>query len=305
VPDSGARLLEGAPIAAEIRKAVTESVLTYRERIGRAPELAIVIVGRDAPSMVYLQQILKSCDLVGIDRRAVELDGEVTERAVIEALAKLNADPTVSGIIVQMPLPPTIRLRAIVDAIDPAKDIDGIHPLNAGLLRLGYDGFLPATAHAAVEILRRSGIEIEGKDAVVIGRSTVVGMPAAFLLLREDATVTVCHSRTVDLATHVRRADIVVVAAGHPGLVTGAMLKPGAVVVDVGINVVDGKLVGDVDFASASRVASAITPVPGGVGPLTNAMLISHLVRAAEAQVQSQTQSSARPLSEPVIRGSA
>jgi methylenetetrahydrofolate dehydrogenase (NADP+) / methenyltetrahydrofolate cyclohydrolase len=305
VPDSGARLLEGAPIAAEIRNAVAESVLTYRERLGRAPALAIVIVGRDAPSMVYLQQILKSCDLVGIDRRAVELDGELTERAVIEALAKLNADPTVSGIIVQMPLPPTIRLRAIVDAIDPAKDIDGIHPLNAGLLRLGYDGFLPATAHAAVEILRRSGIEIEGKDAVVIGRSTVVGMPAAFLLLREDATVTVCHSRTVDLATHVRRADIVVVAAGHPGLVTGDMLKPGAVVVDVGINVVEGKLVGDVDFASASQVASAITPVPGGVGPLTNAMLISHLVRAAEAQVQAQAQPSARPLSEPVIRGSA
>ena len=305
MPDTGARLLEGAPIAAEIRNAVAESVLAYRERIGRAPALAIVIVGRDAPSMVYLQQILKSCDLVGIDRRAVELDGEVTERAVIEALAELNADPTVSGIIVQMPLPPTIRLRAVVDAIDPAKDIDGIHPLNAGLLRLGYDGFLPATAHAAVEILRRSGIEIEGKDAVVIGRSTVVGMPAAFLLIREDATVTVCHSRTVDLASHVRRADIVVVAAGHPGLVTGDMLKQGAVVVDVGINVVDGKLVGDVDFESASRVASAITPVPGGVGPLTNAMLISHLVRAAEAQAQVQAPSTERPLSEPVIGGSA
>ena len=300
MPDTGARLLEGAPIAAEIRTAVAESVVNYRERVGRSPLLAILIVGRDAPSMVYLQQILKSCDLVGIDRRAVELDGEVTERAVVEALAELNADPTVSGIIVQMPLPPTIRLRAIADAIDPAKDIDGIHPLNAGLLRLGYDGFLPATAHAAVEILRRSGIEIEGKDAVIIGRSTVVGMPAAFLLVREDATVTVCHSRTVDLAAHVRRGDIVVVAAGHPGLVTGDMLKPGAVVVDIGINVVDGKLVGDVDFESASRVASAITPVPGGVGPLTNAMLISHLVRAAEAQ-----QAQARPLSEPVVGGSA
>jgi methylenetetrahydrofolate dehydrogenase (NADP+)/methenyltetrahydrofolate cyclohydrolase len=175
-------------------------------------------------------------------------------------------------------------MRAVVDAIDPAKDIDGIHPLNAGLLRLGYDGFLPATAHAAVEILRRSGIEIEGKDAVVVGRSTVVGLPAAFLLVREDATVTVCHSRTVDLAAHTRVADIVVVAAGHPGLVTGDMLKPGAVVVDVGINVVDGKLVGDVDFESARKVASAITPVPGGVGPLTNALLLSHLVRAAEAR---------------------
>ena len=183
-----------------------------------------------------------------------------------------------------MPLPPAIRLRAVVDAIDPAKDIDGIHPLNAGLLRLGYDGFLPATAHAAIEILRRSGIEIEGRDAVVIGRSAVVGMPAAFLLVQEDATVTVCHSRTRDLAAHVARADIVVVAAGHPGLVTGAMLKPGAVVVDVGINVVDGHIVGDVDFASAVEVASAITPVPGGVGPLTNAILLTHLIRAAERQ---------------------
>ena len=298
MPDSGARLLRGGPIADEIRLAVTESIATYRERIGRAPALAIVIVGRDAPSMVYLQQILKGCDMVGIERRTLELHGEVTERSVVEAIEELNADPEVAGIIVQMPLPPTIRLRAVVDAIDPAKDIDGIHPLNAGLLRLGYDGFLPATAHAAVEILRRSGIEIEGRDAVVIGRSAVVGMPAAFLLVREDATVTVCHSRTIDLAAHVRRSDIVVVAAGHPGLVTGDMLKPGAVVVDVGINVVDGRLVGDVDFESARRVASAITPVPGGVGPLTNAMLLSHLVRAAEAQ-------SPTVLSESVARGTA
>jgi methylenetetrahydrofolate dehydrogenase (NADP+)/methenyltetrahydrofolate cyclohydrolase len=190
----------------------------------------------------------------------------------------------VDGVIVQMPLPGTIRLRAVIDAIDPGKDIDGIHPLNAGLLRLGYDGFLPATAHAAVEILRRSGIEIEGRDAVVIGRSAVVGMPAAFLLVKEDATVTVCHRRTRDLPGHVRQADIVVVAAGKPGLVTGAMLKPGAVVVDVGINVVDGQIVGDVEFESAREVASAITPVPGGVGPLTNALLLTHLIRAAERQ---------------------
>ncbi len=200
------------------------------------------------------------------------------------AVRALNDDPAVDGVIVQMPLPPTIRLRAVIDAIDPAKDIDGIHPLNAGLLRLGYDGFLPATAHAAIEILRRSGIEIAGKDAVVVGRSAVVGMPAAFLLVREDATVTVCHSRTVDLAAHVARADIVVVAAGHPASSPAPMLKPGAVVVDVGINVVDGHIVGDVDFASAVEVASAITPVPGGVGPLTNAILLTHLIRAAERQ---------------------
>jgi methylenetetrahydrofolate dehydrogenase (NADP+)/methenyltetrahydrofolate cyclohydrolase len=196
----------------------------------------------------------------------------------------LNADPAVNGIIVQMPLPPTIRLRSVVDAIDPAKDIDGIHPLNAGLLRLGYDGFLPATAHAAVEILRRSGIEIEGKRAVVVGRSAVVGMPAAFLLVRENATVTVCHSRTRDLARHVKDAEILVVAAGHPGLIRADMVRRGVVVVDVGINVVDGVIVGDVDFEPVRRVASAITPVPGGVGPLTNALLLAHLVRAALGQ---------------------
>jgi len=281
---SRARLLEGGPLAEEIRRAVAEDVASFMARRGRPPALRVVIVGRDAPSAVYLERILRGCAKVGIDAGFVELEGEATEASVVAAVRELNEDPAVDGVIVQMPLPPAIRLRAIVDAIDPAKDIDGIHPLNAGLLRLGYDGFLPATAHAAIEILRRSGIEIEGRDAVVIGRSAVVGMPAAFLLVQEDATVTVCHSRTRDLAAHVARADIVVVAAGHPGLVTGAMLKPGAVVVDVGINVVDGHIVGDVDFATAVEVASAITPVPGGVGPLTNAILLTHLIRAAERQ---------------------
>jgi methylenetetrahydrofolate dehydrogenase (NADP+) / methenyltetrahydrofolate cyclohydrolase len=279
-----ARLLEGGPIADEIRTAVAEDVASFTEAIGRPPGLAVVIVGRDAPSTVYLERILRGCAKVGIHAAFVELEGEATEASVVSTIRDLNADPTVDGVIVQMPLPATIRLRAVVDAIDPAKDIDGIHPMNAGLLRLGYDGFLPATAHAAVEILRRSGIPIEGRDAVVVGRSPVVGMPAAFLLVKEDATVTVCHSRTRDLPAHVRRADIVVVAAGRPGLITGAMLKPGAVVVDVGINVVNGRIVGDVDFASAVDVASAITPVPGGIGPLTNALLLTHLVRAAERQ---------------------
>jgi methylenetetrahydrofolate dehydrogenase (NADP+)/methenyltetrahydrofolate cyclohydrolase len=283
-----ARLLLGGPIASEIRLAVAEDVEAYRARTGRAPGLAIVIVGRDAPSMVYLQQILKSCEAVGISSRLVEIEGEATEPLITDAIAALNADPTVNGIIVQMPLPPSIRLRAVVDAIDPAKDIDGIHPLNAGLLRLGYDGFLPATAHAAVEILRRSGIEIEGKRAVVVGRSAVVGMPAAFLLVRENATVTVCHSRTRDLEHHVRDAEILVVAAGRPGLITGSMLSPGVVVVDVGINVVGDTIVGDVDFESARHVASAITPVPRGVGPITNALLLAHLTRAAYAQEQAE-----------------
>ena len=293
MPDAGARLLEGAPIANEIRTAVAEDVVTFVADHGRPPGLAVVIVGRDAPSTVYLEQILRGCAKVGIRAEFVELEGEATEAAVVATLHQLNADPDVDGVIVQMPLPPTIRLREVIDAIDPTKDIDGIHPLNAGLLRLGYDGFLPATAHASVEILRRSGIEIAGCDAVVVGRSAVVGMPAAFLLVKEDATVTVCHSRTRDLAAHVGRADIVVVAAGKPGLITGAMLKPGAVVVDVGINLVDGRIVGDVDFGSAVGVASAITPVPGGVGPLTNALLLTHLIRAAERQASSRPQPSA------------
>ena len=284
MPRGGARLLEGGPIASEIRQAVSEDVAAYRERHGRAPVLAVVICGRDAQSMVYLRQIIRGCEKVGIEGRLVEVDGEASEARLVTAIEDLNADPAINGIIVQMPLPPTIRLRRVVDAIDPARDIDGIHPLNAGLLRLGYDGFLPATAHAAVEILRRSAIEIEGKRAVVVGRSAVVGMPAAFLLVRENATVTVCHSRTRDLARHVKDAEIVIVAAGHPGLITGPMLRRGAVVVDVGINVVDGRIVGDVDFDSARQVASAITPVPGGVGPLTNALLLAHLIRAALGQ---------------------
>jgi methylenetetrahydrofolate dehydrogenase (NADP+)/methenyltetrahydrofolate cyclohydrolase len=281
---AGARRLEGAPIANEIRTAVAEDVASFTAVHGRPPGLAVVIVGRDAPSTVYLEQSLRGCAKVGIQAEFVELEGEATEASVNSTIRAVNVDPAVDGVIVQMPLPPTIRLRSVIDAIDPAKDIDGIHPLNAGLLRLGYDGFLPATAHAAVEILRRSGIEIAGQDAVVVGRSAVVGMPAAFLLVKEDATVTVCHSRTRALAAHVAEADIVVVAAGRPGLITGQMLKPGAVVVDVGINLVDGRIVGDVEFDSAVHVAAAITPVPGGVGPLTNALLLTHLIRAAERQ---------------------
>lgn len=297
----GARLLEGGAIAAEIRTAVAEDVASFTATQGRPPGLRVVIVGKDAPSTVYLERILRGCDKVGIDSGFVELEGEATEAKVTATVRELNDDPTVDGVIVQMPLPGTIRLRAVIDAIDPAKDIDGIHPLNAGLLRLGYDGFLPATAHAAVEILRRSGIEIAGRDAVIIGRSAVVGMPAAFLLVKEDATVTVCHRRTRDLADHVRRADIVVVAAGSPGLVTGSMLMPGAVVVDVGINVVDGRIVGDVEFATAREVASAITPVPGGVGPLTNALLLTHLIRAAERQAAERQGVGAADLREPAV----
>jgi methylenetetrahydrofolate dehydrogenase (NADP+)/methenyltetrahydrofolate cyclohydrolase len=293
---SGARLLQGAPIATEIRASVKDDVAAFKRKHGHAPGLAVVIVGRDAPSIVYLEQILRSCRNVGIGGRLVEIPGRVSAAALRQRIRELNDDREVHGIIVQMPLPKRIPLSTVLDTLDPAKDIDGIHPLNAGLLTLGYDGFLPTTAHAAVEILKRSQIALEGRRAVVIGRSNVVGKPAALLLLRENATVTVCHSRTRDLATVVRSAEIVVVAAGKPGLVTGDMLKRGAVVVDVGINVVGDRIVGDVDTESVRRVASVVTPVPGGVGPVTNALLLTHLLRAAHTQAEAARRGGPAPL---------
>jgi methylenetetrahydrofolate dehydrogenase (NADP+) / methenyltetrahydrofolate cyclohydrolase len=244
-----------------------------------------VMVGRQAASSVYVQQILRTCRAVGVASRVVELPRATTADGLRATLDELNGDVEVAGIIVQQPLPRHIPLSALTDTILPAKDIDGIHPLNTGLMALGYESFLPACAEAAVHILKASGYELEGKRAVVIGRSNVVGKPVQLLLMREHCTVTVCHRRTRDLAAEVKRAEIVVTAAGHAGLVTGEMLMRGALVVDVGINVTPQGIVGDVDFASASRVAAAITPVPGGVGPLTNAVLLEHLVRAARWQL--------------------
>jgi methylenetetrahydrofolate dehydrogenase (NADP+)/methenyltetrahydrofolate cyclohydrolase len=264
-----------------MRARIKTEVAGFKRRHGYAPTLAVVIVGRDAPSAVYLQQIVRSCRNVGVSGRVVELPAGSTAAQLRQQIGELNADPLVAGIIVQMPLPRRIPLRAVIDTIDPRKDVDGLHPFNAGLLLLGYEGFLPATAQATVEILKRSGYRLEGLRAVVIGRSNVVGKPAAQLLLREHCTVTVCHRRTRDLAREVRRAELLVVAAGHPGLVNGAMLRRGALVVDVGINVVPGGIVGDVDLASAREVAAAITPVPGGLGPVTNAILLQHVLRAA------------------------
>jgi methylenetetrahydrofolate dehydrogenase (NADP+)/methenyltetrahydrofolate cyclohydrolase len=285
---STARILAGAPIATEIKATVKLGVAAFRRRYGYAPTLAVVLVGRDAPSAVYLQQILRTCRGVGIAGRLVDIPGRASAARLRNAIVALNEDPLVAGIIVQMPLPKRIPLKTVTEALDPAKDIDGIAPINAGHLVLGHSGFLPTTAQAAVEILKRSGIPIAGRRAVVVGRSNVVGKPAALLLLREDATVTVCHSHTTDLGSYLRVADIVVVAVGKPGLITGQMLKRGAVVVDVGINVVGDRIVGDVDATSVAEVASALTPVPGGVGPVTNALLMTHLVRAAEAQVRSE-----------------
>ena len=288
---TGPRLLAGGAIAAELRDRLIGDFAAFKETWGRSPTLAVVLVGADAPSAVYLRQILRTCEKVGAKGRLVELGSDVTPDAVCDEIETLNVDSDVAGIIVQMPLPSHIPLHTVIDSIDPAKDIDGIHPRNAGLLSLGYDGFLPATAQASVEILKRSGIEIAGKRVVVIGRSNVVGKPAALLLMREHGTVTVLHSKTRDLAHHTRDAEILIVAAGKPGLVRGEMLSPGVVVVDVGINVVpDGRggerLVGDVDYESAKDVVAAITPVPGGVGPLTNALLLTHLLQAATAQAK-------------------
>jgi methylenetetrahydrofolate dehydrogenase (NADP+)/methenyltetrahydrofolate cyclohydrolase len=279
-----ARLLYGGPIAAELRSQVKRGVADFSRRYGFRPVLAAVKVGRQRAASVYVRQILRTSELVGVPTRVVDLPATTTPAELTRELELLNADDTVAGVIVQMPLPRHIPLSTVTDTILPAKDIDGIHPLNAGLMTLGFEGFLPACAEAAVQILQASGYDLVGKRAVVIGRSNVVGKPVQILLVREHCTVTVCHRRTRDLGAEIRRADVVVSAAGHAGLVSGATLAPGALVVDVGINVTPAGIVGDVDFATASTVAAAITPVPGGVGPLTNAVLLEHLLRAARWQ---------------------
>jgi methylenetetrahydrofolate dehydrogenase (NADP+)/methenyltetrahydrofolate cyclohydrolase len=242
------------------------------------------MVGQELASSVYIQQIVRTSEAVGVPARIVELPRKTTANELRTEIEKLNDDREVAGIIVQQPLPRHIPLSTVTDTIRPAKDIDGIHPLNTGLMTLGYEGFLPACAEAAVEIPKRYGYNLEGKRAVVIGRSNVVGKPVQLLLVREHCTVTVCHRRTKNLADEIKRAEVIVTAAGSAGLVTGDMLTPGALVIDVGINVVKGGIVGDVEFESASQVAEAITPVPGGVGPVTNAVLMEHLIRAARWQ---------------------
>jgi methylenetetrahydrofolate dehydrogenase (NADP+)/methenyltetrahydrofolate cyclohydrolase len=276
--------LAGPPLAAEIRRQVKRGITLFTRRHGFSPILAVVIVGRQRAASVYVGQIQRTSRLVGVPNRLIELPRATTADDLRREIELLNADPLVAGIIVQMPLPRHIPLSAVTDTILPAKDIDGIHPLNTGLMSLGYEGFLPACAEAAVSVLKHYGYRLEGKRAVVIGRSNVVGKPVQQLLMREHCTVTVCHRRTRDLPTEVRRAEVVVTAAGSAGLVTGDMLAPGALVADVGINVVPEGIVGDVDFESARRVAAAITPVPGGVGPVTNAILLEHLLRAARWQ---------------------
>jgi methylenetetrahydrofolate dehydrogenase (NADP+)/methenyltetrahydrofolate cyclohydrolase len=280
-----ARVLYGGPIAAEVRNQIKRGVADFARRYGFRPVLAAVKVGNQRASSVYVNQILRTSELVGVPTRVLDLPASTTPAELTRQLERLNDDQTVAGVIVQQPLPRAIPLSTVTDTILPAKDIDGIHPLNAGLMTLGFEGFVPACAEAAVQILKAYGYELEGKRAVVIGRSNVVGKPVQILLVREHCTVTVCHRRTRDLEAEIRGADILVVAAGHAGLVRGDTLKPGGLVVDVGINVTPAGIVGDVDFATAVEVAAAITPVPGGVGPLTNAVLLEHLLRAARWQV--------------------
>jgi methylenetetrahydrofolate dehydrogenase (NADP+)/methenyltetrahydrofolate cyclohydrolase len=229
---------------------------------------------------------MRACQETGIASRQVTLPAGVLQADLLSVIAALNVDPVVDGLLIQLPLPPPLDERAVLEAVDPGKDVDGFTFANIGRLVENRPRFVPSTPAGILEILDRAGIEFAGRRAVVVGRSEIVGKPLAFLLLHRHATVTICHSRTADLAAETRRADILAAAAGRPGLITGGMVKPGAVVVDVGITRVDGKLVGDVDFPSVSQVASALTPVPGGVGPMTVAMLLQNTLQAFERSLR-------------------
>ena len=252
---------------------------------GRVPGIAIVMVGDDAASGVYVRQIVRSAERVGSFAMPVLLDASTDLARLRRTLLDVSADPSIGGVIIQQPLPAQLDMRRAIDALDPHKDIDGIHPLDAGLVSRGHLGFAPSCAEAALVILGAYGIQLAGRRAVVVGRSNVVGRPAAIMLTREHATVTVCHRQTVDLGAELRRAEVVVAAAGSPHLIHGSHVRPGAVLIDCGINVLaDGSVVGDVDLDSVVGIAAAVTPVPGGVGPVTNAVLMDHLARAVRVQ---------------------
>jgi methylenetetrahydrofolate dehydrogenase (NADP+)/methenyltetrahydrofolate cyclohydrolase len=298
-----AELIDGVAIGRAIRREVGDSAAQLIER-GIQPGLAVVLVGDDPASAVYVRAKGRACEEAGMYSSTIRLAATVAERELLAVVERLNADPKIHGILVQMPLPSHMSADAVIRAIDPRKDVDGFHPVNVGKLLTGErDGFVPCTPAGIQELLSRSNVETSGAECVIVGRSNIVGKPFAALLMQDapgaNATVTVCHRHTRDLAAHTRRADILVVAAGRPGLVNGGMIKGGAVVIDVGMNRVEDvsasagyRLVGDVDFASAREVASLITPVPGGVGPMTIAMLMSNTVRAAAAFAGSD----ARPL---------
>ncbi len=279
-----AEVVDGREIATAIRRDVRREVEVLTGTQGRPPGLAVILVGDDLASTTYVRNKGKACEEVGIKSVQIHLPATTSREELLDILHGLNKDETVDGILVQLPLPPHNEERSILEAVDPAKDVDGFHPSNLGGLLTGHPLFVASTPLGIMEVLDRFQVAIEGKDAVVVGWSTIVGKPIAFLLLERRASVTVCQQWTRDLDQHTRQAEILVVAAGKPGLVRGDMVKEGAVVIDVGINRVAGKLVGDVDFPSVYPKASLITPVPGGVGPLTVAMLLKNTLLSYKAR---------------------
>ena len=280
-----ARLIDGKAAAAALRERIGAEVAQFRAATGRAPGLAVVLVGEDPASSVYVRAKGKATLDAGMLSFEHRLPSETAEADLLALVDRLNGDPAVDGILVQLPLPPHVDANLVLTRIDPDKDVDGFHPVNAGRLALGLDGFVACTPLGCLKLLRAELGDLTGKSAVVIGRSNIVGKPMAALLLADNCTVTIAHSRTADLPAVVRQADIVVAAVGRANMVKGDWLKPGATVIDVGINRSEAGLVGDVDFASAREVAGAITPVPGGVGPMTIACLIRNtLVSAARRE---------------------
>jgi methylenetetrahydrofolate dehydrogenase (NADP+) / methenyltetrahydrofolate cyclohydrolase len=282
-----ARTIDGKAVAAAVRERVRVDVAAYVEEAGRVPTLATVIVGDDPASEIYVANKHKACGEAGMGSNHHGLPAATGEEELLELVAALGADDEVDGILVQLPVPAHIDPDAVVAAIDPRKDVDGLTPQNAGLLAHGTPGLVPCTPAGVMELLAHEGVGLEGAEAVVVGRSKLVGVPVARLLLAADATVTICHSRTRDLATTCRRADVLVAAVGVPELLGADAVKPGAVVIDVGMNRTEEGLRGDVDFAAAVEIASAITPVPGGVGPMTIAMLLVNTLQAARLRTLS------------------
>ena len=278
-----ANIIDGKAISAQIREEIAEKVKLYNEKTGLRPGLAVIIVGENPASQVYVRNKKKACEQVGFNSWVYEMPESTTQDELNALIDKLNGDPGVHGILVQLPLPKHLDEEEVILRIKPEKDVDAFHPYNVGRITIGDPQFLPCTPAGIMELLKRSNIEISGKECVVIGRSNIVGKPMALLLLAENGTVTVCHSRTKNLKEVSCRADILVVAIGRADFVTADMVKEGAVVIDVGMNRnAEGKLTGDVDFASVSEVASYITPVPGGVGPMTITMLLQNTLTAAE-----------------------
>lgn len=277
-----ARVLDGKAIAGE----VTEGLRDRVARLPRPPGLVVVLVGEDPASQVYVRNKKRAAEKLGFVHRQIELPAATPESDVLRLIGELNADPAVDGILVQLPLPKHMDKDRVLDLVDPQKDVDGFHPMNVGLLSQRRPGLVACTPSGVMELLARTGEKLSGKDAIVVGRSNIVGKPMVQLLEQVDCTVTLAHSRTRDLAGHVGRADIVVAAVGVPEMVKGAWIKEGAIVLDVGINrLADGRLVGDVEYAPAAERAAWITPVPGGVGPMTIAMLMQNTVRAAERRL--------------------